>query len=251
MRNIKLTISYDGTGYRGWQLQDNGATIQGEIERAVRKVFSKKHRIYGASRTDAGVHAAGQVAHFKTASTIPINKIALALNARLPADIAVTRAEEASLDFHSQYDAKSKHYRYHILNSNSRDPFSEKYAWRIPYKLNVTLMKKEAAVLLGRHDFRSFQASDKKERTSVRKITGIEIKKAKNKITINIRGDGFLYNMVRNIVGTLVDISRGYLPEGSMLKILKKRDRTAAGPTAPAKGLFLLEVNYLLLSRRV
>ena len=244
MRNIKLTISYDGTGYKGWQKQANGKTIQEELEKAIKKVFGKHHILYGASRTDAGVHAKAQVANFKTSSSIPLKKIPKALNSYLKEDIAVTKAEEAPGGFHARFDAKNKHYRYIVLLSQHRDPFSEKYAWRISYKLDIPLMRKEAKALIGKHDFKSFQASDKRERSSVRKIASLSIKKRKNELIFDIEGDGFLYNMVRNIVGTLVDIGRGYLPEGSMKKILKSCDRKKAGPTAPAKGLTLIEVKY-------
>ena len=242
--NIKLTIAYDGTHFKGWQRQANGKTIQGEIEKAIEKVFGKHHVLYGASRTDSGVHAKAQVANFKINSSIPTSKIPTALNACLSEDIAIIKAEEAGADFHSRFDAKIKHYRYFILNSRNRDPFNEKYSWRVPYKLNVPLVRKEAKVLIGKHDFKSFQATDKIERSSVRKISRLSIKKEKNQLIVDIEADGFLYNMVRNIVGTLVDIGRGYLPEGSMKKILKAKDRTKAGPTAPAKGLFLVEAKY-------
>ena len=244
MRTIRIIAAYDGTAYNGWQIQKNGRTLQGEIEKAIRKVFGKRHRVYGASRTDAGVHAKGQAAHFKTPQGIPVDRIPRALNKVLPEDIVIINAEEASPDFHSQFDARSKHYRYYIINSSIRDPFKEKYSWRVSYKLNMSLMRKEAAVLVGRHDFKSFQARDKRERSSVRDIYRINIKKKRSSIIIDIEGNGFLYNMVRNITGTLVDIGRGYLPPGSMKKILHKKDRTKAGPTAPAKGLFLVEVNY-------
>lgn len=244
MRTIKLTISYDGTRYNGWQLQKNGRTVQGEIEKAIEKVFGRLHRLHAASRTDAGVHAKSQVAHFKTTERIPVDKIAVALNSRLPEDISIIRAEEVPGEFHARFDAKTKHYRYHVLNSKKRDPFSERYAWRVPYSLDVPLMRKESKVLLGEHDFKSFQASDKRERSSTRRITKISVKKKGSSVDIDIEGNGFLYNMVRNIAGTLVDIGRGYLPAGSMKKILKAKDRTKAGPTAPAKGLFLMEVKY-------
>ncbi|NQT32681.1 MAG: tRNA pseudouridine(38-40) synthase TruA [Candidatus Omnitrophica bacterium] len=244
MRTIKLTISYDGTNYRGWQLQKNGWTLQAEIEKAIKKVFKKHHRLYAAGRTDTGVHARGQVAHFKTAGTVPAGKIKTALNSFLPEDIAIIKSEEVPGDFHARFNAKKKHYRYYITTSRKRDPFGERYLWRIPYDLDVSLMRSEARKLLGTHDFRSFQASEKKERSSVRRITKIDIKKNGSQISIDIEADGFLYNMVRNIVGTLVDIGRGYSPPGSMQKILKSKDRREAGPTAPAKGLFLAEVKY-------
>lgn len=244
MRNIKITIAYDGSGYKGWQLQKNGNTVQAELEKAVHKVFGKAHGVHGAGRTDAGVHARAQTAHFKVAALVPISKIPAALNAYLPEDIVVTSAEEVSQDFHSRFNARGKHYRYYVMNTRLDDPFVGRYAWRVQYKLNAALMNREASALVGRHDFKSFQASDKRERTSVRRITRILVKREKDLIRIDVEGDGFLYNMVRNIAGTLVDIGRGHLPPGSMREILKKRDRTAAGPTAPAKGLFLVSVGY-------
>jgi len=244
MRNIKLTISYDGTAYKGWQSQANGRTVQDQIEKAIKKVFGKKHTLYGASRTDSGVHAKCQAANFKTTNPIPLKKIAHALNAYLDEDIAVVKAEEAGRSFHARFDARGKHYRYQVLLNPHRDPFEEKYSWRVPYKLNVPRMRREAKVLLGRHDFKAFQAADKRERSSTRRITRLDIKKRKDHLVLDIEGDGFLYNMVRNIVGTLVDIGRGYLPEASMKTILKSRDRRKAGPTAPAKGLFLIKVKY-------
>jgi len=244
MRNVKLTIAYDGTNYKGWQLQKNGRTVQEELEEAIEKIFGKHHRVNAASRTDAGVHARGQVAHFKLSSPILSQKIVMALNTALPEDIAIIDAEDVSPDFHSRFDTASKIYRYHILNSRQRDPFSEKHSWRVPYRLNIPLMRKEAGVLVGQHDFKSFQARDKREGSSVRKVFHIDITKKKSFLTIEIEADGFLYNMVRNIVGTLIDAGRGYLPPGSMRKILKSRDRTTAGPTAPGKGLFLVEVKY-------
>ena len=244
MRNIKLTIAYDGTAYKGWQVQKNARTVQEELERAISAFFGGKHTLYGASRTDAGVHALAQVANFKTPSGIPVSRIPFALNSVIPEDIAVKKAEEAEPGFHSRFAALSKSYRYHIFNSKSRDPFRERYSCRVPYVLDVPLMRKEAAFLKGRHDFRSFQASDKRERSSVRTIKSIEVKKRGSSVTIDVEGDGFLYNMVRNIAGTLIDIGRGYLAPGSVSRILKAGDRTKAGPTAPAKGLFLVRVKY-------
>jgi tRNA pseudouridine38-40 synthase len=220
--------------------------VQEEIEEAIAKVFGQAHRTNAASRTDAGVHAKAQVANFKTSASIsiPVNKIPEALNAQLPGGIAIKRAEEIPAKFHSRFDAKRKHYRYYIINSRQRDPFAEKYAWRVPYSLNVSRMKTEAKVLIGKHDFKSFQAKDKRERASVRRIFRLDIMKKRSVLVIDIEANGFLYNMVRNIIGTLVDIGRGYLPQGSMKSLLKSKDRTQAGPTAPAKGLFLVEVKY-------
>ncbi|MBL7073233.1 MAG: tRNA pseudouridine(38-40) synthase TruA [Candidatus Omnitrophica bacterium] len=244
MRNIKLTIAYDGTNYKGWQLQKNGRTLQGELEKAIERAFGKKCRLYGSGRTDSGVHAKGQIAHFKTAGKLPVKKIPIVLTSLLPQDIQVVRAEEVPFDFHSQFDAKTKHYEYRIFCRKTRDPFIERYAYRWAYKLNLSLMKKEIAALIGEHDFKSFQAADKSARGSVRKIYSARVTKRKQFIIIDIVGNGFLYNMVRNITGTLIEIGRGYFPPGSMKKILKMKDRTTAGPTVPAKGLFLVEVKY-------
>jgi tRNA pseudouridine38-40 synthase len=244
MRNIKLTISYDGTLYKGWQSQKNGNTLQQEIEKAISKIFGKHHTLYGASRTDSGVHAKGQTANFKVSTPFPASKISEALNAVLPPDILIKRSEEVPLDLHSRFDAKSKLYRYNIVNSRTKDPFSDRYVWRVPYPLDAGLMDREAGFLVGTHDFKCFQASDKRERSSVRKITMARVRKTGRQLRIDIEGDGFLYNMVRNIAGTLVDIGRGYLPPGSMTKILRSKDRKKAGPTAPARGLFLLKIRY-------
>ena len=200
MRNIKLTISYDGTDYKGWQRQANGRTVQEELEKAIKKVFGKHHCVHGAGRTDAGVHAKAQAAGFKISSPMPVKKILTALNSYLNNDMVVTKAEEVSPDFHARFAVKSKHYRYFILLSGHRDPFTEKYSWRVPYKLDIPLMRKEAETLVGRHDFKSFQASDKRERSSVRRVSRISFKKQKDSLVIDIEGDGFLYNMVRNIV---------------------------------------------------
>lgn len=244
MRNIKLTISYDGTGYSGWQSQTNGRGVQSELEEAIEKAFGEKRRVAGASRTDAGVHAKGQVVDFKLSAPIPPERIPHALNAALPATIAVIKAEKVPPSFNSQHNAKVKSYRYHVVISAQRDPFGDRYSWRLQYGLNVPLMRKEAKVLVGKHDFKSFQASDTRERSSVRTIYKLDVKKKWNTIVFDIAANGFLYNMVRNIVGTLVDIGRGYSPQGSMEKILAAKDRRLAGPTAPARGLFLVEVKY-------
>ncbi|MBF0216243.1 MAG: tRNA pseudouridine(38-40) synthase TruA [Candidatus Omnitrophica bacterium] len=241
---IKLTIAYDGTNYNGWQRQKNGPSIQEEIEKSVEKVFKKRVTIYGAGRTDAGVHAKKQVAHFNTDLAIPAKKVVYALNSVLPPDISVIKAEYAKAGFHAQYDAKQKTYRYFIHASRSRDPFISRYAWTVPYRLDLEAMKAGAKALAGKHDFRSFQAKDKKDRSSVRTVYGISIKKKSSVISIDITADGFLYNMVRNIVGTLVDVARGYIPADRMKKIILAEDRAKAGPTAPPEGLFLMEVSY-------
>jgi len=253
MRNIKLTLEYDGTKYAGWQVQNScqlsvvsrhSKTIQGTIEKAIKKIIHEKVKLIGSGRTDSGVHAKAQVANFKTDSSIATEKLQKALNAVLPDDISVIKTEEVGLDFHSRFFAKSKVYRYTILNRPSRPALSKDMVYFLSYPLNLRLMQEEAKVLLGRHNFRSFQAQDKKERDAMRIIKNLKITRGKDFIYIDIEANGFLYNMVRNIVGTLIEIGRGKLPEGSTKKILLARNRKFAGPTVPAKGLCLLKVRY-------
>jgi len=245
MRNIKLIIEYDGTNYAGWQTQSKKhRTIQQALERALQKILRKRIKVIGSGRTDAGVHALTQVANFKTDSGIQLDKLRGGLNAVLPDDIVVTRTEEAGWDFHSRFYAKAKVYRYTICNRPSRPVLLRGRVYFIAQPLNLKLMQREARVLLGRHDFKSFQASAKEERGAVRTIKSLKITRDRDLIHIDIEADGFLYNMVRNIAGTLIEIGRGKQPEGSLRRILLAKDRKLAGPTAPASGLCLLEVKY-------
>ncbi len=251
MRNIKLTVEYDGTLFHGWQIQDKTKrTVQGEFEKAFKKIFKKERiRLIGSGRTDSGVHALGQAANFKTKSKLELTEIIRALNANLPEDIAVVEAKEMSENFHAQYSAKSKVYRYAILNRPVRSALSRNYFYFFPSPLNVNLMRQEAEGLMGKKDFRSFMASDpaihdEKNKTTVRIMKNISIKRASDFIHIDIEANGFLYRMVRNIVGTLLDIGSGRLPRGGIKKILALKSRTAAGRTASAKGLCLMEVKY-------
>ncbi|NQT90102.1 MAG: tRNA pseudouridine(38-40) synthase TruA [Candidatus Omnitrophica bacterium] len=251
MRNIKLTIEYDGTSYKGWQIQQKRPeeigtekTIQGVIERVISGILQEEIRLIGAGRTDAGVHALGQVGNFKTKSKMPMAVMQRALNALLPKDIIIVDIEEAKPDFNSRFNARLKTYRYQILNRDYSTAFDRLYQNHVPYKLDAKLMAREARVLVGRRDFKSFQAADKKVRNSIRNIRRISVRKDGPIINIDLEANGFLYNMVRNIVGTLIEIGRGKLPPGSMKKILRVKDRTEAGPTAPAKGLCLLRVRY-------
>jgi tRNA pseudouridine38-40 synthase len=244
MRNYRLTLAYDGTSYSGWQVQKNAKTIQRELEKALIKILKEKTRAIGSGRTDSGVHARAQVASFKTSKSIPAEALGKALNAKLPPDVSVTEVKKVSQDFHAQYSARGKLYRYTISNSSLDCPFSRKYYWKVAHPLDVGLMAKEAKVLRGKHDFRSFRSKSQMENT-VRTVKNIEVKKKRRSlIEIDIEADGFLYNMARSIVGTLVEIGRGYFPEGSMEKILMAKDRKKAGPTAPAKGLMLVKVKY-------
>jgi tRNA pseudouridine38-40 synthase len=253
MRNIKLTIEYDGTDYCGWQIQKShtssvtrhtSKSIQETIEITLQKILQEKIKLIGSGRTDAGVHAEAQVVNFKTDSRISQEKLQRALNALLADDIVITRIEEVRPDFHSRFDAKSKTYRYTILNRCHRSALVKDKVYFYPYPLDIKLMQKEARLLLGRHNFKAFQAADKKERSPIRTIKKLKITKERDFIYIEMEADGFLYNMARNIVGTLIEIGRGKFKEGTLKKILLAKDRRLSGPTLPAKGLSLIKVNY-------
>ena len=268
LRNIKLTLEYDGTPYAGWQTQKSRTskgtllprgrklkTIQETVEDVLKKIFREKIPLTGSGRTDAGVHALAQVAHFKMDKPMALDKLRAALNSLLPKDIAVKCIQEMPLGFHARFDATSKTYVYCILQTNLKSAFVSSRIWPVGYPLDVRLMRQEAKSLLGKHDFKSFQASDRCERKSVTRIRRIDIKKQKGSrglpffngldiLTIEIEADGFSRNMVRNIVGTLVDVGRAKLKRGSVERILKKCDRQCAGYCAPAAGLYLAEVKY-------
>lgn len=243
LRNIKLTIEYDGTAYHGWQSQKNTRqTIQEIIEKVLKGILQEEVSLIGSGRTDQGVHAQAQVANFKTRSKISLSKLKLGLNSLFPKDIVVTGIKEVLLDFHSLRSAKSKLYRYTILNRGFPSAFQHKYAWLYHIPLNLDLMKKEASRLVGQHDFRSFKATRKDRKSTVRIIYELKIRKQGDFIYIDIRGNGFLYNMVRSIVGTLVGVGSGRL--SNIRRILLAKDRKAAGVTAPACGLCLIKVEY-------
>jgi len=252
MRNIKLTIEYDGTGFCGWQTQrvtktqghQDTRTVQEEIEKAAKKLFNKKINLIGAGRTDSGVHARAQAANFRVDSKLPLNNIKRGLNKFLPRSIAVTSAEEAPLKFHARFDAREKLYKYTIFNRKWRSPLSDKHAAFVSYDLDVAAMRKAAGYLVGKKDFKSFQASDKSERSSVKTVKRLDIKSRPPLIEIYIQADGFLYNMVRNIAGTLIEAGRGRLKPEDVKEILRKKHRSSAGQTAPAKGLCLEEIIY-------
>jgi len=246
MRNIKLTIRYDGTNYSGWQFQKNSRrTIQAVIERAIEKITGKHSHLTGSGRTDAGVHAKAQVANFKTRSKIPLKNLRMALNSELPKDIVIYKAEEAPAGFDAQRSARSKLYRYTIMNADLLDPFLRRYAAKVFYAIDVGLMKRAARDLAGKHDFKAFRAKDDgAEKNSVRTIKAIRIEKEGDLIYIDIEADGFLYNMARNIVGTLVEVGRGKFSVASVRDILRKKERRFCGPTMPAKGLCMERVAY-------
>ena len=255
MRNIKLTIKYDGTNYAGWQFQKNAKTIQQVLEALLKKITGSAVKLTGAGRTDSGVHAEHQVANFKTNSILPLERIKTALNSVLPKDILIIAIEEVPQKFDSQRHAKSKHYRYTVTTTHFVDPFIRHFVSRFSYPVNINSMRRAASQLTGKHDFSAFQASGHtgrrpgghsggNERNAVRTIKKIKIERNAHLVYIDIWADGFLYNMVRTIAGTLLEIGRGKLPESRIKEILKTRERRLAGPTAPAKGLCLMKVEY-------
>lgn len=243
MRNLKLTIQYDGSRYCGWQKQPNSSGIQGTIEYAIYEITKEKVNITGSGRTDAGVHALGQVANFKTSSSIPANRFCDALNAKLPKDISIIQCEEVEENFHSRYSAKGKTYRYLIYNRPYRSPLYKDTSYHVRYDLDMDKIKSEAKSLIGTYDFKGFMSSGSAVKDTVRTIHNISIEEKDDLIYIEIEGNGFLYNMVRIIVGTLVDIGRGRINK-SMVDIIKSMDRGEAGHTAPGHGLFLKKVYY-------
>lgn len=243
MRNLKLTIQYDGTKYCGWQKQPNSSGIQGTIEYAIYEITKEKVNIIGSGRTDAGVHALGQVANLKTNSNIPAARIPDALNAKLPKDISIIDCQEVSDDFHSRYSATGKIYRYLIYNKPYRSPLYKDISYHVRYDLDIEKMRVEAQSLLGTHEFKGFMSSGSSVKDTVRTIHNISIEESGDLIALEVEGNGFLYNMVRIIVGTLVDIGRGRIDK-PLEEIIASQDRGEAGHTAPAHGLFLKKVHY-------
>ena len=244
MKRIKLTIAYDGTNYCGWQIQPNGITIEEVINKALQKLTGEPILVIGASRTDSGVHAMGNVAVFDTETSIPPERIAMALNQRLPEDIVIVKSEEVPLDFHPRYCDCSKTYEYHIINTRIPVPTKRLTNYFVSYNLNLDHMREAASYLVGEHDFVSFCNVRTDVENTVRTITALDIIENGNEITIRITGNGFLYNMVRIIVGTLIRVGRGFYTPEKVKEILEAKDRKAAGVTAPAHGLMLMEIKY-------
>jgi tRNA pseudouridine38-40 synthase len=245
---FKLTIAYDGTNYEGWQVQKTGLGVQQKVEEALGKLFSGRPRLHSSSRTDAGVHALGMVAHVEIAKTdfkMPARKLALAVNAWLPEDVRVLSATRCHADFHARFDATGKQYRYFVWNHPAMNPVLRRQAWHVPARLNVAAMRSAAKSFLGKHDFKSFAANRQYEMEStVRTLTGCEIKRNGPLLTFVIEGDGFLYKMCRGIVGTLVQVGQGKIGSDDIKRIFAQRDRRVAGMTAPAHGLVLWKVRY-------
>ncbi|NLM59369.1 MAG: tRNA pseudouridine(38-40) synthase TruA [Clostridium sp.] len=244
MKNIKLIIEYDGTNYHGWQTQENARTVQDVIEKALEDLTGEKIALIGSSRTDFGVHALGQVANFITNSTIPGDRFCYALNRILPEDIVIRESCEVSLDFHARFQAKGKKYRYIIYNSRFPSAMLRKRAYHVSYNLDAEGMKKAASYFTGTHDFFTFMATGSSVKTTVRTITGVSLEKKDNILEFEICGNGFLYNMVRIIAGTLVEVGMGRIKADDIPDIIKSKDRKKAGRTAPAHGLYLVEVYY-------
>ena len=247
MRNIRLVIEYDGTRFSGWQTQrpkKRLRSVQEEIEKAAKKLFGRKIILIGSGRTDSGVHAEAQVANFKIDSALALRNVKRGLNSYLPKDIAVLSAEDARPSFHARFDARGKLYLYTIINRKTRSPLLRRYAALISYDMDIGAMKKAAKYFIGKKDFRSFQASDKKVKDSVRNVKRLDVVSRHPLIEIYVEANGFLYNMVRNIVGTLIDVGRGRIRPEHVKAILSRRHRPAAGQTAPAKGLCLSKVIY-------
>jgi tRNA pseudouridine38-40 synthase len=244
VRNIALTLEYDGAEFYGLQVQKNKRTVQSELESALRKLFGEKIRAVASGRTDSGVHAEAQVAHFKTKSKIPLEKIVRGLNHYLPEDLAVTAIKAVPISFHAQRSAKWKTYEYRIFNSRARSPLKRKHTFFVPYVFNLSKMKRAAKLLSGKHDFRAFETSGSRRKSAVRTIRKFDIKKVGNDITITVEANGFLYNMVRSLVGTLLEVARGRMEFSDLKRVLASKNRSQAGPTAPAHGLILRKVSY-------
>ncbi len=244
MRNIKMIIEYDGTNYRGWQTQAQSPTVQETIEGRLSKILNHPTGIIASGRTDAGVHALAQVANFKTNSPIDCNSLKKSLNSLLPVDIAIKEIAEENEYFHARFSAKSKIYQYIIWKDKYSSAFYSKFSWWIPYHLDLETMRSASSFLLGKHDFSSFRASGDESPHSLREVFSCVIRKISNKYIFLIEANAFLRYMVRSIVGTLVDVGKGKISESGFKHILESRDRTLAGITAPARGLFLKEVKY-------
>ena len=244
MRNIKLTIEYDGKKFGGWQKQPTKLNIQGEIEQAIKDITGEVVELTASGRTDSGVHSLGQVANFKTNSHIEIEKMAVAINSRLKKSIVIKKAEEVDENFHARYNCKGKKYRYIINNSSQGSAIYRDLECHIPQNLDVEKMKKAIKYFEGEHDFKGFRASGTSSKNSIRVIYKAEVKQEGERIIIELTGNGFMYNMVRIISGTIVDVGLGKIKPEQIPEIIDDKDRNKAGKTLPAHGLYLVEVYY-------
>lgn len=244
MRNIKLIIEYKGTNYSGFQRQSSRPTVQATLEKALSQILQEAVEVIGAGRTDAGVHAKGQVANFLTDSGMDCGRIRWSANSLLPNDVVIKEAAEVNESFHARRDAVSREYKYLILNRDYPSPFWSDFSYFYPLVLNVEDMQEAALSLKGKHDFSSFCVAESKPKNCVRDLQKISVKKKNDLIHVDFKADAFLHNMVRTIVGTLIQVGTGKLKAEKMQEILEARDRTKAGPTAPACGLALMQVDY-------
>jgi len=245
MRNVKLIIAYDGTDYKGWQIQTSAPTIQGVIEEKLGIILNQKTRVTGSGRTDTGVHALNQVVHFITNSRIETESLKKGLNSLLPPDIVVKELSEVDADFHARYSAKSRVYKYLVWRGDTFSPFYRRFSWQMHYQLDLEEMRKAAECLVGLHDFASFEGTGSASLTSEREIMRFTIRgRAKGWIVTTIEATAFLRHMVRNIMGTLIEVGKGSMTVAEFRDILESKDRSRAGITAPPQGLFLKKVKY-------
>ncbi|MDE0736371.1 MAG: tRNA pseudouridine(38-40) synthase TruA [Pirellulaceae bacterium] len=248
MRSFKITLCYDGLAYHGWQWQDGQPTIQEAIEQGIHQVTGQTARVTGSGRTDSGVHAAGQVAGFRVDTNLAAEVLGRAIHASTPHDIYILKCEETTADFHPIRDALGKRYRYIIQDAGRYDVLARHYAWQVPHPLDTALMQQGASLLQGTHDFAAFETTGSPRSTSVRTVRELTIERFEqdgfSRIIFYVYADGFLYNMVRNIVGSLVDVGRGSRDLQWLATVLANRDRRQAGATAPAHGLTLMQVDY-------
>lgn len=244
MKRIKLTVAYDGTDYCGWQIQKNGVTVEEVLNLALSRLTGEKITVIGASRTDAGVHARGNVAVFDTDTRIPAERIAYAVNALLPEDVVVVRSEEVPAGWHPRKCVSVKTYEYRILNREFPDPVRRRDTYFVSFPLDLDRMRQAAGYLKGTHDFKSFCSAQTSVEDTVRTIYSLDVEKAGDLFTVRVRGNGFLYNMVRIIAGTLAGVGRGYFEPEEVERMLEEKDRTKAGVTAPPQGLTLVGIEY-------
>jgi tRNA pseudouridine38-40 synthase len=244
LRNIKLVLSYDGSDFHGWQTQPGFRTVQETVEGAIGSLTSEAPTVNASGRTDAGVHAVGQVANFYTSSQLPPEVLVRGINAHLPDDVVIREAAEVGQGFDANRDACAKLYRYVIHDGPVPDPFLRRYCFHTRHRLDVDAMRRAAASLIGEHDFRSFETDWPNRMSSVRTVHHLAVNRVGDWVWLDVEANGFLYNMVRAIAGTLMTVGRRYWPETQVADILKAEDRRLAGPTAPAHGLFLMRVRY-------
>ncbi len=244
-KRVRLTVAYDGTHYHGWQIQKNGITIESELNRCLSELLQEPIEVIGASRTDAGVHAWGNIAVFDTTARMPAEKISYALNQRLPEDIRIQKSEEVALDWHPRYCDSRKTYEYRIYRSEFPMPVKRLYSLFTYVKLDVEKMKEAAGYLVGEHDFKSFCTVGAQVESTVRTIYEVSVTEEGADLVIRVTGNGFLYNMVRILAGTLLEVGQGKKTPEQIPDILEAKERTAAGPTAPAHGLTLIKYEFL------